>query len=293
MAITAATKLSNLSDFIQPNIAQPIFDEAIRQSAVMRLARQIPMGLSGETIPYIATKPTAFWTAEGTAKGATEMGLGKHSMVPKKLAAIAVMSSEVYRANPASFVDSLQTELAGAFAAAFDAAAIHGTSTPFDAYLAETANSVAFGTGTTVYEDIVAGLKLVAADGFKVNGFAFDDLAEPELLMAVDSSNRPMIQPSAADGLYGTLVGRPLNIAEGVGSATVAGFGGDWSKAAWGVVNSGINYKVSTEGTVTINGSLVSLFENNLVAILAEAEYGFVVADTDAFVAYEYEAVVS
>jgi hypothetical protein len=44
---------------------------------------------------------------------------------------------------------------------------------------------------------------------------------------------------------------------------------------------------VSTEAAVTINGSLVSLFERNLVAILAEAEYGFVVNDVEAFVAYE------
>ena len=35
---------------------------------------------------------------------------------------------------------------------------------------------------------------------------------------------------------------------------------------------------------MTINGSLTSLWEKNLVAILAEAEYGFIVNDTDAFV---------
>ena len=291
MAISAATKTSDLSDFLLPEIAQPIFDEAIRQSVVMRLARQIPLGLSGQTIPVVTSEPTAYWTAEGTAKGATELGLGKKSITPKKLAAIAVMSSEVYRANPASFVDTLNAQLAGAFAKAFDAAAIHGTSSPFDDAIVDTANSVTLGTATTVYEDIVGGLGLVAADGYGLNGFAFDRVAEAELLLAVDSSNRPMIQPSAAEGLYGTLVGRPLTIAQGVGSATIAGFGGDWSKAAWGVINNGISYKVSTEGSVTIDGSLVSLFENNLVAVLAEAEYGFVMADTDAFVKYAYEVV--
>ena len=58
-----------------------------------------------------------------------------------------------------------------------------------------------------------------------------------------------------------------------------------------GVVG-GISYRVSTEATVTINGALTSLWENNLVAVLAEAEYGFVLADEDAedFVAYEFES---
>jgi hypothetical protein len=37
---------------------------------------------------------------------------------------------------------------------------------------------------------------------------------------------------------------------------------------------------------VTINGALVSAFENNLIAVLAEAEYGFVCHDTAAFVQY-------
>ena len=40
---------------------------------------------------------------------------------------------------------------------------------------------------------------------------------------------------------------------------------------------------MSTEASVTINGSLTSLWEKNLVAIRAEAEYGFVVNDVDAF----------
>jgi HK97 family phage major capsid protein len=273
---------------MSPEQAAPIFDEAIRQSVIMRLARQVPLGLSGQVIPVTTSKPTAFWTAEGTVKGGTDMAKEGIMLEPKKLAAIVTMSQEVYRANPAGFVDSVQAELAGAFAAAMDAAAVHGVNSPFDVSLSDTLNTITLGTGATVYEDIVAGLGLLAADGKKLNGFAFDLAAEPELLMAVDSSGRPMIQASAAEALYGTLLGRPLYIEEGIGSAAIAGFGGDWSKAVWGSVNSGIQYKVSTEGTVTINGELVSLFENNLVAILAEAEYGFAVADADHFVAYEY-----
>ena len=47
-----------------------------------------------------------------------------------------------------------------------------------------------------------------------------------------------------------------------------------------------ISYDVSTESTVTINGELVSLWEHNLLAVRAEAEYGFLVNDVDAFVTY-------
>jgi hypothetical protein len=89
----------------------------------------------------------------------------------------------------------------------------------------------------------------------------------------------------------GRLIGRPSYFAEGVGAEApqsgtyTLAYGGDWSQCAWGVVG-GIQYKISTEATVTINGELVSLFENNLVAILGEAEYGFLCNDPEAFVEF-------
>jgi hypothetical protein len=78
---------------------------------------------------------------------------------------------------------------------------------------------------------------------------------------------------------------------EGVANGTLLGFGGDFRKVAWGVVG-GITYDVSDQATVTINGVLTSLWEHNLVAIRAEAEYGLVIADTEAFVKYASAAAV-
>ena len=85
----------------------------------------------------------------------------------------------------------------------------------------------------------------------------------------------------------GRLFGRASFMGDGVYAATpkIYGYLGDWTQVAWGAVG-GISYKVSTEATVTINGTLVSLFENNLVAILAEAEYGFLVNDAASFVKF-------
>jgi hypothetical protein len=108
---------------------------------------------------------------------------------------------------------------------------------------------------------------------------------------AVDTTGRPiwtdLPSDQAASSLSGggRLLGRSAYIGEGVASAnltSIVGFAGDWSQTAWGAVG-GISYRVTTEAAVTINGSLVSTFENNLVAVLAEAEYGFVMADADAF----------
>lgn len=102
MAITAAKKTTDFSGFIKPEMAKPIFDQAIRQSAIMQLAQQVPLGASGVEIPVVTTKPTANWTAEAGKKHTTQMDLGLVKMQPKKLTAIGVTSTEVIRANPAA-----------------------------------------------------------------------------------------------------------------------------------------------------------------------------------------------
>ena len=106
----------------------------------------------------------------------------------------------------------------------------------------------------------------------------------------VDSSGRPLfieapLTETAGPIRAGRLMGRDAFVGPGVYAATpkIYGYLGDWSQAVWGTVG-GINYSVSTETAVTINGALVSLWENNLVAVRAEAEYGFLVNDLPSFV---------
>ena len=134
-------------------------------------------------------------------------------------------------------------------------------------------------------------MKLLVEDGKKLRGFALDDKIEPAFWGAVDGNGHPLYVNLPTDSVSqtiarpGQLLARPSFMGEGVGMGDVVAFGGDFSKAAWGRVG-GISYRLSTEGAVTLDGELTSLFENNLVAILADAEYGFVVADTEAFVKY-------
>lgn len=296
MAITAATKLSDFEGFLTREQAQPIFERASRSSVVQSLAQELPLGGNGKSIPVVTGKLTAGWVAEGAQKPASKGALGLKNMDPKKIATIAVVSAEVVRANPGNYMNLIRTQVGDAFAAAFDSAALHGTSTPFGTYIAQTTKSVEIGTAAQnaggVFADVNAGLKLLVNDGKRLSGFALDDRFEPILNGAVDTSGRPIFIDSPTVDTsgpirQGRLLGRNSYIGEGVFNDTtdVLGFGGDWSQAAWGVVG-GISYKVSTEATVTINGQLVSLFENNLVAVLAEAEYGFLVNDTSAFVKY-------
>lgn len=295
MAITAATVTGDFSGFLDPTQSAPIFEETRRQSVVQQLTRQIPLGINGQEIPVTTSKPTAGWVAEGGKKPASKGGMSLKTMTPKKLAAIAVVSAEVVRANPGGYVDSLRPDLAEAFAIAFDAATLHGTSTPFTTFIDQTTQTdVEIGTAAasagSVYADLNAGLKALVDAGKRLTGFAFDTKAEPLFNAAVDTTGRPLFIDSpttdnAAPVRAGRVLGRPAYMGEGIAAGTTVGYGGDWSQAVWGTVG-GISYDVSTDATVTINGALVSLWENNLLAVRAEAEYGFLCNDVDAFVTY-------
>lgn len=298
MAITAARKLADFNGFIKPELAGPIFDEAAKGSAAMSLIRKVPLGASGQAFPIVTSKPTANWTAEGTKKHTTEASLGLVKMKPEKLTAIAVASQEVVRANPGGYSETLKSLLAEAFARAFDLAVFHnkggdGTGTaPFETTLAATTKTLTLGAaaGANTYDDIVKAmaLNLQGTPKKKVTGFAFDTGFEIDLLNTKDTTGKPLFAEASYDGLVpalrsGSVLGRATYMHENVGEGKTVGFTGDWTKGAWGTVG-GITLDVSTEATVTINGELVSLYENNLVAIRAEAEYGFALADKEAFI---------
>lgn len=300
MVQTAPTMTSEFAGFIKPTEAGDIFAEARRSSVFQQLARQIPVGANGVEIAYTTAKPTASWVAEGGRKPTTSGGKALRKISPKKLAAISVVSAETVRANPGGYIDDLRADLAEAFALAFDAAAAYGTNSPFgpNNHLSATTKAVTLGTAARadggVFADINAGLSLLVNDGKRLTGFGFDTMAEPIFNGSVDANGRPLFidSPTVETSEIvraGRVLGRPSYIGEGVGDGSIVGFGGNWSKAVWGVVG-GISYDISTQASVTIDGELVSLFENNLVAIRAEAEYAWDVADIASFVKYNEPA---
>lgn len=311
MAQLDPTQLADFNSvFLTPELSAPIFDVALRQSVAMQLMRQIPLGFNGKNIPVVTGRPTASWVSEGAEKPATETSIGLKTMVPKKLAAISIVSKETVRANPGGYMDLLRAQIGEAFAIAFDEAVFHGTNTPFSQYLDQTPKAVELG-GTAqanggVYGDFVTALDLVVSDTSAipgatpspvrrvVNGFALDSVVEPNLLGATDTTGRPLFvdtvstAPPNTDRVVavGALLGRRTVMSNYVATsdlATTVGYGGDWSQAVWGVT-SGITYAVTDQATVNLNGTQYNLWQRNCIGILAEAEYGFLVNDIASFV---------
>ena len=285
MAQTEPTTTSAFAGFIKPAQAQNYFEKARYASSVMQLARQVPLGASGQEIIVPTGKATAGWVTEGQKKPTTETSIGVKGFTPHKIAAISVVSAEVVRANPGNYMTLLQDEIAQSFAEAFDAAALHGDG-PFAASVSDTTKSVSL--APSAYDGVVGALDALAKDGKKLNGFAFDRVVEATFLGEKDGVDRPLfvdtpLENTASAVTPGRIIGRSSFLGDGVAKGDVVGFAGDWSQLVWGTVG-GIKFDVSTQATVTLDGSLVSLFENNLVAIRAEAEYGLLINDVESFV---------
>src|SRR5690606_6720565 len=104
----------------------------------------------------------------GVQTCALPISLSLKNIDPKKLAVIAVVSAEVVRANPGNYMNLIREQVAEAFALAFDAAALHGTATPFTTYIGQTTKSTEIGAHPPedggVHADIVEGLRLLVND---------------------------------------------------------------------------------------------------------------------------------
>lgn len=225
-------KLGNVqSTLLPPSITGPIFDQAGESSAVMQLARQVPLSLDANTaIPVPMDVPAAGWVVEGGAKPVAAGSIGVKQMTGKKVALLVPVSEEVVRTNPAGLYDQLQQDLPVAIGRAFDHAAIHGkdlrtgAAGPFADFLKATPNSQELGTTVQaaggMYADLVKGEAQVVNAGFDFSGFAADPKLRPLLKLQTDTQGRPIWVDDPSMGLNGgQLIGYPAYYNRGVSGA--------------------------------------------------------------------------
>lgn len=318
MAVTDPILLSDVNANLLPRtLAGPIFEKSVEQSAIMALARRAPLSIDANTsIPIPLDVPTADWVGQGARKPLSSGAVDVKQMSPKKLAVLVPVSEEVAMTNAGGLWTQLQKDLPTAFARAFDHATIHGKTMkgaagPFTEYLTQTTNTVELDTAAQtaggIWADLVNGMELVVDGDWDYTGTVADNRLKPKLMLAVDANGRPIFVDTTTPGmdmaLAGTLMSEPLAYSRSVSgkqrrqsTSTDTGLravGGDWSQAAFGV-GMDITVRISKEATyVDEEGGVHSAFQENLVLLLAEAYYGYVQGDTDAFVTYTAAGVGS
>ena len=255
-------------------LSDEIIQGAIAKSAVMQLANRVYLPGRGLSIPVITGDPTVSIVNESAEKPVSNSTFSAKNLVPKKFAVIELVSKEFRRDLPRLY-DALLARLPGAIAKAFDQQALTETAiTGFDSLV----GAQTISTGSSYAEKIANGIKAIAADGYRLNGFAASAAAEAELITAVDGTGRPLFMPSTADASVGRVYGGEVVRCDAI-TGLIAG---DRSKAYYGVVD-GINISISEEATVNDGTNQINLWQRNMLGLLVEMEASFVVADDDAF----------
>lgn len=281
-------------------VSAEIIQKTQEESAVMRLARKVNLPGRGVTIPMITGDPEAGWVEETGKKPVSNPSLDKKVMKPYKLAVIVPFSDEFARDYRALY-DALVERIPGALAKKYDGTVFHGVTpgTGFEVLTNCTAQSIdtnASGEGG-FYKALVAADTDIAVHDGDINGFAFSPQARGEMLSALDKDGRPIFINNVAEGAIPRLIGQPVyysrglyaagNAASGSGSGAIAakpdvlGFAGDWTKAMYGTVE-GVKVDISNQTTLTIGTGTVNLWEQNMFAVKAEIEVGFI-ADANCF----------
>jgi HK97 family phage major capsid protein len=288
------------TDVMPRTIAASIFEKTERASVVQQIAQEQPLTGTGVAIPVITGRPSAGWVSEAGRKPVSDMTLGTKLLDPKKLAVIVPFSKEYLRDTPANFnvLNMLRPKIAEAFAMSFDAAAIKGTSTPFSTYIYQTTNAVEVGTNAAaaggLYSDLVAGFGTIADEGkqYRADTIVFDETFETKVLSAVDTAGRPLfVQDVINDGgPVGRIAGRPVYYSSQATTGATQqnrGFAVDSSQLAYGVAED-IVFDISREASIVLadGTTMLHLWQNNLVALLAETELAFVANDVQAAVRY-------
>ena len=270
---------------LPPQLSNEIWAGAQEESAVMRLAQPINLPGSGITIPIITGDASADWVAETAEKPVSKATFGSKQMTPYKLAVIELFSNEFRRDLDALYAE-LVRRLPAAIGKKFDETVFNGTAPGSNFDVLTSATAVAIG-GTGTYGKLVTALETIATTDAELTGWAISPQAEALLLKATDGNNRPLFIPNANDDrainyLLGARVERSRRVYK-AGTPNVIGFAGDWSQARYGIVD-GINVAIADQVSVNTGTEIVNTWQRNMFAVRVEAEVGFVVRNTGAFV---------
>ncbi|MGZ0151880.1 phage major capsid protein [Kribbella sp. WER1] len=289
------SKANSPAGLFPRQLSSDIFAKAGESSVIMRSAPRINLPTNGLSIPVFTGSLDAEWVDETGVKPVKTVGPGIKTMDPKKIAVIVPFSQEFVRDLPA-YYNTVRDKMADAFGRAFDLAAL-GVNAPagFGKLIGNTnaADNAPVVTFAPTVEGVTGVLQTIVDNGYDLTSWVLAKTQEPGLLAATDNNDRPLLQTSLMnDRSVPALLGRPIDytrhlagatVSDGTNPVPVKGVAGEWSQAAYGVAVD-INYSVSDQATLELaNGDTINLWQRNMVAVRAEAEFGFVVGDPKAF----------
>lgn len=266
-------------------VAAEVIQNAIADSFILSNARRVTMGSKTNRMPVLSALPMVYHVSGDTGlKQTSSQDWENVELVAEELAAIIPVPEAYLSDAQVPIWDEVRPRLAEGIANAVDAACLFGTNKPStfgeSAYLHALAagNQVVENAGSTLLWQNVAEVgRLLAADGYVLNGFAGAPGFSWELISESDGSDRPIFN-SVESALYGRPYKEVMN--GGFDTTEAKMIGGDWTKAVVGL-RQDITFKVFTEGVISDeSGNVVlNLMQQDAVAIRVVFRYAWAVAN--------------
>jgi|GEM_PF-183489 len=264
-----------------------IWRDAIQRSAIMRAARRIELAHgNGVTWPVVTGKPEAAWVGETCAKPVSNVGLGMRTMRLYEVAVILPFSEKFVR-DWHGLYREVSRLLPEALAAKFDATVMGGNPVPGSDFDTLGASPIVNLTGKTGVEGILEVEAQIAQAGGHISAW----LAEPALRSILLGAAVTNGWANPFDGVNGVghVLGAPVYpLAPDSMPEPFIGAAGDFANGAvYGTVG-GIHISVSDQASLTtLDGTPINLWQQDMIAIKAWAEFGFLVRDPNLFVRIE------
>lgn len=271
----------------EPFVAQ-VIQEMPKSSAVLSLARRVPMSSKTARQPVLSALPEAYFVTGDTGlKQTTSAEWANLTLTAEEIAVIVVIP-EAYLDDAAIPVwTEVRPLIAEAFGRRLDRTILFNENRPATwgeavvNHAIAAGNQVVIGTGEDLAEEIAELAQIIEEDGGAVSGFATAPGFHWRLVRLRGSDGQPIYAPPAG-AQPGTLYGYPLpQVQNGGWMPSVASvIAGDWSKAILGV-RQDMTFKVFTEGVVSDESGnvVVNLMQQDSVALRVVARFAWQIAN--------------
>lgn len=272
---------------IPPKYNKLILKETMENSKVMQLAKYEEMDDLEKTFEYFAEGPGAYWVGEGEKIKTSKAKFLTATMRAHKLAVILPVSNEYLKYSMSDFFSKMQPRISEAFYKAFDAAALLNTENPFTQSLEQSvvaADNVI--KGGLTYDNIVDLEDSLAENEFEPNAFISNRKNRKALRQAAQTvgTETEFIYDRTNDRIDGLPVANLKAMKEG------HLFAGDFDYMFYGIPGT-IKFKISEDAQLSTltneDDTPVNLYEQDLVALRATMEVGFMIVKDEAFAKIE------
>lgn len=286
MTLNMITRDSGVDPLVPEQYRNELIAELPATSAVMALARKVPLSSKTARQPVLSVLPKAYWVGSDTGLKQTDKVDFKNAIMTAEEIAVIVPVPEAYLDDSAIPIwGVVRPLLAEAVGIAIDDAVLFGVDKPTtwtDPAIVPGAiangNVVESGSGADIGVDIANMGVAVAEDGYGLNGFVCEPGFDWRLIGSRAQDGSLIYGGPIAQGQPGTVYGRPLfDLKNGSWDSSLGHLvGGDWSKCLIGV-RQDITYKVFTEGVITDDAGkvLLNLMQQDSVAIRVVMRLGY------------------